>query len=162
MLSGWSDPAALDRLAAGFKNRYDAEGYLATRVYHGIHDMLCALSDGGVVMAIATNKRRAPTVKILEHFGWERHFRMVGTLDTPTPAHPDKASMIAALLQELSLVPEQSLYIGDTLGDGEAAAANGLEFWAAAWGYGAWERAALPERWHLLDTPAQILQRLDR
>jgi phosphoglycolate phosphatase len=159
-LTGWSDPAALDRLAAGFKTRYDSEGYRTSRVYDGVEQMLSALSDRGVTMAIATNKRRAPTVKILEHFGWQRHFRMVGTLDTASPAHPDKGTMIAFLLGELSLDPQQSLYIGDTRGDGDAASANGVEFWAANWGYGAWERASLPANWRLLESPAEILERL--
>jgi phosphoglycolate phosphatase-like HAD superfamily hydrolase len=41
------------------------------------------------------------------------------------------------LLQNESLTPQQTLYIGDTCHDEVAAAQAGMPFMAVAWGYGA-------------------------
>lgn len=155
-LTGISDGAVLEQLVGRFKELYDSDGYKDTRVYYGIEDMLQSLHDRRVPMAIATNKRRIPTLKILEHLGWGRYFRIVGTLDTPVPAHIDKAAMIRQVLDDIGAIAESSLYVGDKLEDGEAAQANHMRFIAAGWGYGEWHAAIIPTEWNLAYSPDEI------
>lgn len=153
-LTGNTDNAFLDRLIDGFKNCYDTEGYKETRAYDGVDAMLAQLADQGVPMAIATNKRRTPTLKIIEYLGWERYFRIVGTLDTPTPSYADKAAMLSSLLDQLSVSAAAALFIGDKLEDGEAAKTNSMPFFAAGWGYGEWDEANSTEQeWLYFATP---------
>jgi phosphoglycolate phosphatase len=61
---------ALPALVEGFKRHYDAIGYQQTTVYPGVQDMLQALVHMPLRLHIATNKRIAPTRRIVEHLGW--------------------------------------------------------------------------------------------
>lgn len=153
-ISGIDPGPRLEELAAAFARIYDSTGYRATAVYPGIPELLQELAGAGVPLAIATNKRRVPTLKILEHFRWVDYFRRVGTLDTPTPPHADKGALITTLLADLDLEPRRTLYVGDKREDGEAADANGLPFLAVAWGYGTWAAAHMPANWQLAATAA--------
>jgi phosphoglycolate phosphatase len=156
-LTGISDDSLLDRLVEGFKACYDTEGYKATRVYDGVEAMLKLLLEMGIPLAIATNKRRIPTQKIIEHLGWVRYFSIVGTLDTPTPPHPNKAALIQFLLNEMGVSADTSLYVGDKWEDGEAANANSIPFCAVGWGYGVWHAAEMPPGWRIIGSAKEML-----
>lgn len=156
-ISGIEPGPQLEEMAAAFARIYDSDGYLATVVYPGVPELLQELAGAGVPLAIATNKRRVPTLKILEYFGWGGYFRRVGTLDTPAPPHADKSALIADLLADLGLEPRRTLYVGDKREDGEAADANGMNFIAAGWGYGRWEQSSLSDHWEYAGLPIEIL-----
>lgn len=158
IMTGIEEAAELDRLAERFKDIYDTSGYRESIVYNGIEQLLATLHHNRIPLAIATNKRRKPTLKILKHLGWEQYFSLVGSLDTLTPAHPDKAALIASMLLELNLIPSATLYVGDKYDDGFAAIANGLQFAAAAWGYGEWNDAGMPDGWRLIREPAHLVE----
>lgn len=156
-LTGISDDSLLDRLVDSFKACYDTDGYKATQVCDGVVAMLDQLTAMGMPLAIATNKRRIPTLKIIEHLGWGKYFRIVGTLDTPVPPHADKAALIRFLLNELGLAAEKSLYVGDKWEDGEAANANAIPFCAVGWGYGVWHAAEMPPGWRIIGSAKEML-----
>jgi phosphoglycolate phosphatase len=156
IISGLPDGADLDRLALDFREVYDTEGYLTTLSYPGVDEMLCELAAHRIPLAIATNKRRVPTLKILDHLGWGGYFRLVGTLDTPGSQHADKASLIKSVLADTGARGPSSPYIGDKWEDGEAASANGMPFFAASWGYGAWDRATMQAPWGLVHAPGEL------
>lgn len=134
-VSGLSDVSGLSVLAADFKHVYDGDGYLETDPFPGIETALDSLQQAGLELHVATNKRAAPTRKVLGHLGWSGYFKSVYCLDECSGC-PDKAAMLARLLTEQGLAASQSLYIGDTPADASAAAANALPFLAVAWGYG--------------------------
>jgi phosphoglycolate phosphatase len=152
----------LESLAKTFQRIYDNDGYRATDAYPGVADLLSLLAGNGLPVAIATNKRRTPTLKILSYFGWGDYFRQVGTIDTPNPSHADKATLIRSLLAELKLDARQTLYVGDKYEDGEAAAANGMPFIAVGWGYGEWDEATMPSGWGLARTLQDLSAQLGK
>ena len=135
-LSGITDPARLEALAADFVDVYDGHAYRATLAYDGVDAMLRALLEGGARLHIATNKRLAPTEKILHHLGWHTLFHSVYALDRASPAYPGKADMLQALLRDEGVAVEAACYVGDTPGDLDAAQACGLRFHGVEWGYG--------------------------
>jgi len=157
-LSGVTGSDLLDRLVENFKSCYDTEGYKATCVYEGVETMLSYLSAMEIPLAIATNKRRIPALKILEQLGWGKYFHIVGTLDTPATPHANKAALIKFLLNEIGVTGERSLYVGDKTEDGEAAAANNMSFCAAGWGYGEWNEAEMSLGRYLLNSPEELIQ----
>ena len=156
-ISGLSSGEQVDGLVRGFQEIYDVEGYKSSRVYPGVEELLCRLAASDIPLAIATNKRRTPTLKILDYLGWSGYFRVVGTLDTPVPPHANKAALIRSIVEEMRLSPESSLYVGDKLEDGEAAEANRMPFFAAGWGYGDWGAIAMPPGWRLIRSPHEIV-----
>ena len=157
VLSGSDDAALLDALSATFKQLYDAETCLQTPAYAGCQALLEQLHAQGYRLSIATNKRLLPTQRILGALGWEGLFAEVLASDAFPERYKDKAGMIAALLEDAGISAESAIYIGDTAADGRAAAANGVEFWPVAWGYGEFAREEQP-----LSSPQDLLERLGR
>ena len=135
-LAGSNDPAILSPLAVAFKTYYDNTGYLETKAFPGVAPMLEDLRDRGHSLYVATNKRIYPTLRIIELFGWQDYFLGVYALDSFTPPLGNKSELLGRLLTELRLAADETLYVGDRDEDGEAAAANNMEFLMAVWGYG--------------------------
>lgn len=162
LLSGSDDAAILDTLGEHFKTAYDGEGLKQTAAYDGVGDMLERLHARGTALHIATNKRLHPTLKILEMLGWREWFTSVYALDIVTPRLPTKAAMIARQLEEQTIDPTQTAYIGDRREDGDAAAANALPFFAATWGYGSLEPDELQPGWQVATNPTELLRALER
>lgn len=136
LLSGLEERSALEAMAREFKRYYDGEGSLASRPYPGAQAALQALAGRGVALHLATNKRRVPTLGILEQLGWSGLFASVYTLDQPGRAFADKAAMLAAQIDDRAIDVGRAAYVGDRAEDREAAEANRLDFIAANWGYG--------------------------
>lgn len=135
LASGLKDKDTLARLASEFKRCYDQTGYRDTDPYPGVETALHALRDSGFPLLIVTNKRGVPTRLVLEHLGWTSLFDAVYCLDE-YPDYGDKSAVLSHLLRERALPADASPYVGDTAGDALAAAANGMPFLYAAWGYG--------------------------
>jgi phosphoglycolate phosphatase len=154
-LSGQSGPLLLDALSASFKDIYDTEACLETPAYAGCQASLERLRELGFNLAIATNKRLLPTSKIIAALGWEGLFTEVFASDSYPERYTDKAGMIAALLHDAEIAPQAAIYVGDTEQDGRAAAANDVDFWPVAWGYGRFTSQEQP-----LHSPQQLLERL--
>ena len=154
-LSGSDDAALLDALSATFKDVYDSEACLETPAYAGCQQTLERLHEQGFSLSIATNKRLLPTQRILSALGWQGLFGEVLASDSYPTRYKDKAGMIAVLLERCGVASSSAVYIGDTVADGRAAAANAVEFWPVAWGYGHFSTHEQP-----LISPQQLLQRL--
>ena len=118
--------------------------------------MLRRLGAAGCTLSIATNKRLLPTRLILEHLGWSGHFAAVYALDLFEPRLPDKAAMIARLLQDRGIDRADAVYVGDRGEDGESADANQLPFIAATWGYGSLEAGEMAPHWRAVASPAAL------
>ena len=153
LLSGSTEAATTERLAAAFKASYDSTGLLETRAYEGVGEMLAGLAARGRTLHIATNKRIHPTRLILRHLGWAGLFENVYALDLFEPRLKDKAAMIRRLLEDRQIPLGDALYIGDREEDGSSAEANALPFIAATWGYGALTAAELRPDWRMAKNP---------
>lgn len=156
-ISGSNDPALIQSLSECFKMHYDRDGVSNTGAYSGVEQLLQRLLAEDIVLHIATNKRLSATSAILEHLGWQRHFSSVYALDMVEPRLPGKAALLQKQLAELALPANSARYIGDKTEDGEAASANGLRFHYAAWGYGDLTTDTLPDEWHWLAQPLDLL-----
>lgn len=135
-LAGSDEVVLIDRLAAAFREHYDSDGYRHTAVYAGVPAMLQAMHESGIALYIVTNKRILPTLRILDHLGWQAWFASVYALDALQPPAENKTALVAALLKRHELVPGKTWMVGDSDEDRRSAEANGLRFFAAQWGYG--------------------------
>ena len=77
-------------------------------------------------------------------------------LDLFEPRLPDKAAMIARLLQDRGIDRADAVYVGDRGEDGESADANQLPFIAATWGYGSLEAGEMAPHWRAVASPAAL------
>lgn len=156
ILTGVHDPDVIHTYVESFKCRYDGGGYKETRVYPGVAELLVALKSSGFSLHLATNKRYAPTLLILDYLGWRSLFQSVYALDLFDPRLPDKSALLEALMDEHALIPGDAIYIGDKAEDGLAAENNNLEFLGVAWGYGDFSGEC---RWEVLKSPASLLKK---
>ncbi|MBM4238396.1 MAG: HAD family hydrolase [Gammaproteobacteria bacterium] len=157
-LTGSGEPALIERLAAAFRMHYDSAGYRETEVYSGVNEMLASLARDHVALYIVTNKRIKPTRLIVDHLGWNAHFRGIHALDALDPPAVNKTALVREVLQRESLTSTQTWMVGDSAEDRQAAEGNGLHFLAATWGYGA--AADQQNLASLLTTPLELLQRV--
>lgn len=142
---GAANPEAL---ASAFRARYDASDFSATKPFPGIVDVLERLEPGNV--ALATNKRQAPTEKIVARWfaGRFAHVACADALDGISGTY-SKAAMVKAL--------GGAVLVGDTVADIEAAREAGVRAVAVTWGYDPAEvlEKAAPDA--LIREPAALL-----
>lgn len=126
------DPATPDALAT-FKAIYDRRLLERTCVYDGIPDALRDVAAAGP-MAVLTNKPLAPARRILEALGLQAFFVEVLGGDGPLPRKPDPSGLHALRAH----APDGALLlVGDTPIDASTAAAAGVPFVLAQYGFGA-------------------------
>ena len=106
LLSGMNDHAKLELLAKKFKENYDSLGYLNTKVYPGVSKMLDSLMRHNIVMHIATNKRILPTLKIINHFGWDKYFVSIFSTDSIGKSNKSKEQVIQHVIKEHNILNE--------------------------------------------------------
>ncbi len=165
------DAPTREAIAAAFRSHYDRSDFAATRPYPGVLEVVDALRARGLAIAVATNKRRAPTLAILERW-FQGRFSTVACVDGVSPddgtrvdaagrpAHAVKAAMLGWIARKAQL--EAVIMVGDTTGDIAAARAAGARAIAVTWGYEDETslHAAGPDE--LVDDAAKLLLALDR
>lgn len=135
-LTGIVDSARLDQLARTFKATYDTDGVLLADPYPGMIDVFRQIVDGGGQAFVVTNKRLGSARIIAERLGMMPFLAGVYALDSYSPPAATKRIVLANLLTEHRIVPQSALMVGDSVEDADAAAANGVRFAAAIYGYG--------------------------
>ena len=127
-------PEVLERVAVNFRAVYDKSTYPNTTVYPGIRELLMNLEARKIPAYIVTNKRLAPTLRILKQKGLEG-FKFVISPDLEKGKTLRKPEMIALLLKKEKLKPETAVYIGDSVPDVRSAKANNMKTIAVTYGY---------------------------
>lgn len=134
-LSGSSDYATLNKLAAEFKKNYDDFGYKKTKVFNGINEMLKKLHQNEFHLFIATNKRISPTRKIINYLDWNKYFKEIYSLDSFSNDITSKKQVLAKIIEINSFARENITYVGDLDDDRYSAKENNISFIMATWGY---------------------------
>jgi phosphoglycolate phosphatase len=131
------DPLLVDRLCSAFINNYDSEGYKLCHPYSGIQHLLVALLEKNYRLFIATNKRIAPTNKILNYLNWSSKFEGVFGIDSFANIQPaKKENIISRITNDFKLPNKKTLYIGDRFEDYKAAVSAEIDFIIVTWGFG--------------------------
>ena len=133
-VSGETSPQALDRLEAAFRAAYDSEGWLKTVLQPEAKETLSWIVGSGGSVFVVTNKPRRPAASITGRLGLQAT-KMVSP-DSATPHHGSKAAMIQQLMQADGVQSGNSLVVGDTREDLEAAREVGMAVVIVANGYG--------------------------
>ena len=124
----------IDEFVSAFIRMHDDDVLNHTTAYPSVHETLSSLHQQGDKMAIATNKRLAPTIKILEHLHWEQFFTSVEGSDSEAVMR-DKPQMIESIIQKNNDF-KGAYFVGDTVGDGLSANISNVPFIKASYGYG--------------------------
>jgi len=125
---------SLDKFVQLFIKMHDEQVVQHTQPYHAVSDILQKLHSKNILMAVATNKRLAPTHKLINHFGWNDYFSSIECSDSQSEMR-NKDGMIQDIINQSSSF-QGSFFVGDTVNDGLSANLNQLPFIKACYGYG--------------------------
>jgi len=124
----------LDEFVQLFIAIHDEQVIEHTQPYPYVNQVLKELHNKNIPLAVATNKRLAPTQKLIDHFGWSDYFSFIECSDSQ-PDMRNKDAMIQNIINQNKLF-HGSYFIGDTVNDGLSANLNQLPFIKACYGYG--------------------------
>lgn len=116
------------------RKKYE-EVYLdKTRFLDGAREVLDGLSSKGILLGVASNKFGKFSRGALAHLGVSNYFKsIVGAGDVlRNKPFPD---MIYAVLKEMDLLPEEAVFVGDTLTDIETGRQAGVDVFALPTGF---------------------------
>ena len=124
----------LDKFVRSFIEMHDEQVIQHTQPYPDVIQALKQLNSKNIAMAVATNKRIAPTQKLMDHFGWNDYFLSVECSDSQNQMR-NKDAMIQDIINQNQIF-QGSYFVGDTVNDGLSANLNQLPFIKACYGYG--------------------------
>ena len=125
----------IDAVIAQFRIFYDQSAFPKTVLYPGIREMLEKFTAEGRLLFLVTNKRIAPTRKIVELKDVDRYFKAVCGCDS-FPGRK-KSDNIRTLMEENGLEPAECVMVGDTCLDVGAGHTAGIRAIGVTWGYDA-------------------------
>ncbi len=129
---GVSDEFADEALAL-FMQAYSG-GHELTTVYPGVRECLDWLREREVKLAIITNKPAQFIEPLLEEKGLTGYFQWLVGGDTLPQQKPDPAALFY-VMDKADVVPEESLFVGDSRNDVRAAKAAAVPCVALTYGY---------------------------
>ncbi len=124
----------LNKFVKLFIEMHDEHAIKNTQPYLGVIDTLKILRSKGISMAVATNKRYVPTIKLINHYNWQDYFISIECSDDKNSIR-NKDEMIRDILSKNEQF-KNCYFVGDTVNDGLNANINQLKFIRAHYGYG--------------------------
>ncbi len=118
-----------------YSKLYSMKGEEMILLYDGIQKSLETLKNGGAKLAIVTQKNRKYVSNMLDAY------RQIGELfdivcATDVEIRREKSDMLMDVFNRFEIDPADAVFVGDSYVDAEAAAAAGVDFAAALYGWG--------------------------
>lgn len=145
-IDGVPEEALLKRAMPVFLELYENNLAQRSRLYPGIREGIVLLKAQGIPLGCVTNKIARFTEPLLKHLGVRDEFGIVVSGDTLPQKKPHPAPLLHAA-HFFGVTPGDSLMVGDSVHDVEAARAAGFQVVCVSYGYnhGADIRAAQPD-----------------
>lgn len=161
-----AERAVRDRqeLALSVQQEYQAYYQEHTRVktqpYDGVPEMLRALQDKGLKLAVFSNKPDADTKNVVAHFFPDIPWAAVRGQIEGVPVKPDPTGALA-VAEALEIPPAEFLYLGDTATDMHCAVNAGMLPIGALWGFRTAEELQSSGARQLVQHPMDVLSCLE-
>lgn len=139
-------------------NRQLVETYDSLLPFPGIEEALKVLSGSGLKLIIVTHNTEYAVNAFLDKYDLRSFFTLVLGAETAG----EKAAKLANGLKELNISPEESVMIGDSVGDIKSAIAAEVIPFGVAWGFQNAEKLANAGAEEILQNPAEIANFADR
>lgn len=102
--------------------------------YDGISELLAALKEKGVKIAVLSNKPHAETVNVIETLFGKNYFDVIQGQKENVAIKPSPEGVFQ-ILEQLGLTVEEVLYLGDTSTDMKTGKSAGAFTLGALWGF---------------------------
>ncbi len=136
---------------------YDAHNADLSSPYPGISEVLSALQEQGILLAVASNKYQSATTKLIAHYFPNIRFAEVLGQREGIPVKPDP-TIVNDILRQTGILPEDVLYVGDSGVDMQTAHAAGVTAVGVAWGFRPHEELAAHQPEHIIERAEELLE----
>lgn len=145
----------IQEMTAVFRDRYKGDDLIKAVPYEGIYECFDSLESNGIKTAIATYKRDDYAQRIMKHFHFDDHTKIIHGADDKNKL--SKSDIIEICINESGIAKEKVLMVGDTDNDAIGAEGIGVDFLAVTFGFGfkPGEEITYPHV-HVSDTAADI------
>ena len=126
--------ATIEQCLQIFRADYGQYWNVYTKPYDGIPEMLTALSNTGLKMAILSNKPQEDTERCAKEYLSQWNFEAIFGQKTSAPKKPDPAPALE-ISRRLNVHPKETVFIGDTSIDIKTAKAAGMFPVGVLWGF---------------------------
>jgi phosphoglycolate phosphatase len=138
------------------REHYDAHCFNLTKLYPGIPELISALTERGLRLAVLSNKPDVFTKRMIVHYFKPSPFAIVRGQLPNIPLKPDPTAALQ-IAQELGIPPAQWLYLGDTDTDMRTAIGAGMHAVGVLWGFRDREELIKSGAEHIVAQPEQVL-----
>lgn len=144
---------------AAYKEFFAENCMYQVKPYAGIRELLAALKERGVCLAVLSNKPHAETVNVIESLFGKGCFDVIQGQKDNVAIKPSPEGVFR-ILEQLGLKASDILYLGDTATDMKTGKAAGAFTIGALWGFR--ERKELEENHAdaIIENPLQLLDYL--
>lgn len=153
-LFGYTD-GKIDFMIEKYRERYRETGYLETKIYDGIPELLHALRENGIRVATASSKPTVFIEKILKAHGLYEYFDYVGGTQFDNISS-DKSVILKNAMDALGVTARETVMVGDRLFDIRGAKGVGVPCIAVLYGFGSREEFEKYGAEYIVETPAEI------
>ncbi|MGD9942090.1 MAG: phosphoglycolate phosphatase [Burkholderiaceae bacterium] len=133
-LDGRADPEGFARGMAAFERHYEQMNGRHACLYPGVREGLDAMRALGLRLACVTNKPQQFTDPLLMRSGLASYFELTLGGDALPRRKPDPLPLLHAA-ERLGAAPAETLMIGDSFNDAQAARAAGMPVLVVPYGY---------------------------
>lgn len=128
-----TDPAVTDKVFSDFKEHYAVHSMDNTKPYDGINSLLESIRKENVKTAVVSNKADFAVQKLIKLlFDGKFDFVLGERADINKKPAPD---MVNAAIKHCGVLPEESVYVGDSEVDIETAKNSGIDCIIVDWGF---------------------------
>lgn len=156
-----ADPETREKLLSLFLEYYNNHLTDKTTPYPGIPELLRALTNKGVAIAVASNKYQEAVSKIVPYFFPDIPFVSIKGHTDLMPGKPDP-SIVFAILNQYPTPKSEVLYIGDSSVDMETARRACVESVGVSWGFRPISELRGAYADNIVTSPEEILNIVDR
>ena len=153
--TGSRSPLMLAHALHQFSGYYGAHSMDRTQPYRGIPELLEALRERGIALAVYSNKADEFSQKIVGHF-FPGVFTLVRGHLEGTPVKPDPAG-IHVVLETMGASAAETLFVGDSDVDVQTAHNGRMAACGVTWGYRSREVLEKAGAEYLAQTPKELL-----
>lgn len=133
-LDGRAEPAGFDRAIDAFHHHYETINGRHAQLYPGVLEGLQAMRGMGLLLACVTNKPQSFSEALLERTRLAAYFQLVLGGDALPRKKPDPLPLLHAC-ERFGVTPAESLMIGDSVNDAQAARAAAMPVFIVPYGY---------------------------
>lgn len=127
--------------------------------YAGIRELLAALKEKGVALAVLSNKPHVETIHVIETLFGPGFFDVI-LGQTDSVAIKPSPEGVFVILEKLGLSPEEVLYLGDTATDMKTGKSAGAFTVGALWGFREYKELSDNHADAIIEEPMQLLKYL--